>query len=59
MILPGKSEVATVSRRLQGRFDPVELAGKLESPFFFRRTGGRSLILVDAALTLSATGAQA
>ena len=59
MILPGRGEVATVSRRLQGRFDPVELAGKLESPFFFRRTGGRSLILVDAALTLSATGTEA
>lgn len=59
MNLPGAGEFAVVSRRLTGQFDPVELAGQLESPFFFRRTGGRSLILVDSALSIEATGGDA
>lgn len=59
MKLPGAGEIAVVSRRLAGQFDPVELAGQLESPFFFRRTGERSLILVDSALTIEATGGEA
>jgi len=59
MNLPGAGEIAVVSRRLTGQFDPVELAGQLESPFFFRRMGGRSLILVDSALSIEATGGEA
>lgn len=59
MSLPRNGEVAAVSRRLSGAFDPVELAGQLDSKFFFRRTSGRSLILVDSALTLEATGGEA
>lgn len=56
MNLPGEGEIAVVSRRLTGQFDPVELAGALESPFFFRRMGGKSLILVGSALSIEATG---
>lgn len=59
MSLPREGEVAVVSRRLSGIFDPVELAGRLDAPFFFRRTGGRSLILVDSALALDAIGGDA
>lgn len=59
MSLPGNGEIAVVSRRLSGTFDPVELAGQLDAPFFFRRTGGRSLILVESALTFEATGGDA
>lgn len=59
MTLAGQGEIATISRRLTGVFDPVELAGALESPFFFRRMGGKSLILVDTALSIEATGGAA
>lgn len=59
MNLAGEREIGAVSRRLIGQFDPVELAGALESPFFFRRMGGRSLILVDSALSIEATGGDA
>nr|WP_294849035.1 chorismate-binding protein [uncultured Sphingomonas sp.] len=52
-------QVTAISRRLTGHYDPVELAGRFESPFFFRRMGDRALILIDSALSLEATGGYA
>lgn len=56
---PQSGEVTAISKRLAGRYDPVELAGRFESPFFFRRMGGRALILIDSALAFDATGGSA
>jgi anthranilate synthase component 1 len=55
-------EAGLVSRRLDGVFDPVALHAALSAdgaPFLLRRTGGRTLILVDAALRLEARGLDA
>ena len=52
-------QAATVARRLPGIHDPIELHSRLGSPMLIRRTGGRSLILVDSALRLEAVGGEA
>ena len=51
-------EAALVGRRLTRPYQPIDLFAALAShgaPMFIRRTGGWSLILVDAALRLEAT----
>jgi hypothetical protein len=55
----GPGEAGLVTRRLDRRFDPVELQARLDSPFLFRRTGERALLLVDSALKVEATGEDA
>jgi anthranilate synthase component 1 len=52
-------QAGLLARRLPGAHDPVELHATLGSPMLFRRTGGRSLILVDSALRLEATAGEA
>ncbi|MBW0143977.1 chorismate-binding protein [Sphingomicrobium clamense] len=54
-------EIGCLTRRLPGAHDPVTLHAALTArggmaPMLFRRTGGRALILVDAALRLEAKG---
>ncbi len=59
MIHPRGGETGLVTRRLAGTHDAVALhAGLAEAgaPLLFRRTGGRALILVEAALRLEASG---
>lgn len=59
MIHPRGGQAGTVTRRLPGTHDPVALHAALAkdgAPLLFRRTGGRALILVDAALRLEASG---
>ena len=59
----GEGEAGLVSRRLPGQHDPVALHAALTTdgkpPLLFRRTGGRALIVTDAALKLEATGGAA
>ncbi|MCY7339957.1 MAG: chorismate-binding protein [Sphingomonas bacterium] len=59
----GEGEAGLVSRRLPGQHDPVALHAALAdlgaAPLLFRRTGGRALIVADAALRLEATGGEA
>lgn len=59
----GAGEADLLTRRLAGVHDPVALFAALEAEgratMLFRRTGGRALILVDAAVTLEATGGDA
>ena len=59
MKLARSGEAALVTRRLAGRHDPVALhaalAGDGDTPLLFRRSEGRALILVDAALKLEAS----
>ena len=59
----GEREAGLVSRRLAGQYDPVALHAALAAdgaaPLLFRRTGGRALIVTDAALRLEATGGEA
>jgi hypothetical protein len=53
---------ALVTRRLAQSQDPVALHEALAgegAPFFLRRSGGQSMILVDAALRLEARGLEA
>ena len=63
MKLARSGEAALVTRRLAGRHDPVALhaalAGDGDTPLLFRRSGGRALILVDAALKLEASAQDA
>ena len=59
MKLARSGEAGLVVRRLPGLHDPVALHAALAgegAPLLFRRTGGRALILVDAALRLEASG---
>lgn len=54
-----KGEAGLVSRRLVGWHDPVELHAALAAggaTLLFRRTHGRAIILVDAAIRLEARG---
>ncbi len=62
MKLARTGEAGLVTRRFAGRHDPVALHAALASdgaPLLFNRTGGRALILVDAALRLEASGGAA
>lgn len=59
MRLPTSGQAGLVARRLPGVHDPVGLRSSLEAPMIFRRTHGRSLILVDSALRLEASGGEA
>jgi anthranilate synthase component 1 len=52
--LAAAGQAGLVTRRLSGIHDPVELLAKLGAPLLFRRTNGRSLILVDSAMRLEA-----
>ena len=56
-------EAGLVSRRLAGQHDPIALHAALAADgaasLLFRRTGGRALIVTDAALRLEATGGEA
>lgn len=55
-------EAGLVSRRLDGRHDPVALHAALAgggAPLLFNRTGRRALILVDTAVRLEARGGDA
>ena len=55
-------QAALVTRRLTGKHDAVALHAALAAqgaPLILGRTGGRALILVDAALRLEATGGDA
>jgi len=55
MSLASAGEAGLVTRRLPGLHDPVELHDALGARMLFRRTGGRSLILVESALRLEAS----
>ena len=62
MKLARGGEAGLVSRRLAGTHDPVALHAALAeggAPLLFRRTNGRALILIDAALRLEASGLDA
>ena len=59
MKLAAAGQAGLVSRRLAGVHDPVELHAKLRDPMLFRRTNGRSLLLVDSALRLEARRGEA
>ena len=59
MRLPTSGQAGLVARRLSGIHDPIGLRSSLEAPMLFRRTHGRSLILVDSALRLEASGGEA
>ena len=57
-------EIGCLTRRLSGAHDPVTLHAALAArggaaPMLFRRTGGKALILVDAALSIEAKGENA
>lgn len=57
-------EVGCLTRRLPGAYDPVALHAALTArggaaPMLFRRTGGKALILVGAALSIEAKGGKA
>lgn len=59
MKLARAGEAGLVSRRLDGRHDPVALHAALAiggAPLLFNRSGRRALILVDSAVRLEATG---
>ena len=59
MTLATAGRCGLVTRRLPGTHNPVDLHARLGAPMLFRRTGGRSLILVDSALRLEACQGEA